>query len=34
MIVVTLTYVPTAEAAEYFELPRERTVIMGSRLEL
>jgi KUP system potassium uptake protein len=24
----------TADAAEYFELPRERTVIMGSRIEL
>jgi KUP system potassium uptake protein len=24
----------TADAAEYFRLPRERTVIMGSRIEL
>jgi KUP system potassium uptake protein len=24
----------TADAAEYFQLPRERTVIMGSRIEL
>jgi KUP system potassium uptake protein len=24
----------TADAAEYFHLPRERTVIIGSRLEL
>jgi KUP system potassium uptake protein len=24
----------TADAAEYFKLPRERTVIMGSRIEL
>ena len=24
----------TADAAEYFRLPRERTVIMGSRVEL
>jgi KUP system potassium uptake protein len=24
----------TADAAEYFHLPRERTVIMGSRIEL
>ena len=24
----------TADAAEYFGLPRERTVIMGSRIEL
>jgi KUP system potassium uptake protein len=24
----------TADAAEYFQLPRDRTVIMGSRVEL
>ena len=24
----------TADAAEYFQLPRERTLIMGSRIEL
>jgi KUP system potassium uptake protein len=24
----------TTDAAEYFQLPRERTVIMGSRIEL
>ena len=24
----------TADAAEYFRLPRDRTVIMGSRIEL
>ena len=24
----------TADAAEYFQLPRDRTVIMGSRIEL
>ena len=24
----------SADAAEYFQLPRERTVIMGSRIEL
>jgi KUP system potassium uptake protein len=24
----------TADAAEYFQLPRERTVIMGSRIDL
>ncbi len=24
----------TADAAEYFKLPRDRTVIMGSRIEL
>jgi KUP system potassium uptake protein len=24
----------TADAAEYFGLPRERTVIMGSRIEV
>ena len=24
----------TADAAEYFRLPRERTVIMGSRIEV
>jgi KUP system potassium uptake protein len=24
----------TADAAEYFGLPRERTVIMGSRIEI
>ncbi len=24
----------TADAAEYFHLPRDRTVIMGSRIEL
>ena len=24
----------TADAAEYFKLPRESTVIMGSRIEL
>ena len=24
----------TADAAEYFQLPRERTVIMGSRIEV
>jgi KUP system potassium uptake protein len=24
----------TADAADYFRLPRERTVIMGSRIEL
>jgi len=25
---------PGADAAEYFRLPRDRTVIMGSRIEL
>jgi KUP system potassium uptake protein len=24
----------TADAAEYFQLPRDRTVIMGSRIEI
>ena len=24
----------TADAAEYFQLPRERTLVMGSRIEL
>jgi KUP system potassium uptake protein len=24
----------TADAAEYFQLPREQTVIMGARIEL
>jgi KUP system potassium uptake protein len=24
----------TADAAEYFQLPRDQTVIMGSRIEL
>ena len=24
----------TADAAEYFQLPREQTVVMGSRIEL
>jgi KUP system potassium uptake protein len=24
----------TADAAEYFRLPRDRTVIMGSRMEI
>ena len=24
----------TADAAEYFQLPRDRTVIVGSRIEL
>jgi KUP system potassium uptake protein len=24
----------SADAAEYFELPRQRTVIMGSRIEV
>ena len=24
----------TADAAEYFQLPRDRTLVMGSRIEL